>query len=204
MELKLSLFIDHQNIHFIGCTHWGHKSIIKFDKRPYSSIEEHDEALIQNWNKKVKKNDVVFHLGDISFKSPKQVNPILEQLNGTINLVAGNHDRLKDIKKLTKIKECFGLLNLYVKDDKADDKDGKQQHINLCHYPLLSWSRSMYNSWMIHSHTHQHLTNDPMYDWFYKRKVIDVGVNGINYEPISYADVKEIMVSRKIDLLNLE
>ena len=204
MELILALRLEHQNIHFIGCTHWGHSNVLKFDKRPFTSIEEHDNALIENWNKKVKKGDIVFHLGDITFKSPNYINPILEQLNGEIYLVGGNHDKLKEVKKMPKIKKVFGLLDLYVKDDKADDKLGNQQHIVLSHYPILSWNRSHYRSWMLHSHTHQNLAKDPFYDWYYKRKVIDVGVNGINYEPISYSEVKTIMLNKKVDLLNLD
>lgn len=203
-SLQLSMYLDHQNVHFIGCSHFGHSNVIRFDKRPYKDIEEHDATLISNWNTKVGKTDIVFHLGDLSYRSANYTNKILEQLNGEIYLIAGNHDKAKEIKKFTKIKKAFFGLDLYVKDENADDKLGNQQHIVLCHYPILSWNRSHYGSFHIHSHTHQKLTQDPFYDWYYKRKVIDVGVNGINYEPISYAEVKEIMINRKIQLLNLE
>ncbi len=195
--------LEQQNIHFIGCTHFGHANVIKFDKRPFNSITEHDEALIENWNNKVAKDDIVFHLGDISFSGTNYTNSILERLNGNINLILGNHDKMKDIKKLVNIKEIFSTLDLFVSDDKADDKFGTQQHIILCHYPILSWNRSHYSAWHIHSHTHQNLTKDPFYEWYYKRKVIDVGCNGINYTPISYAEVKEIMVNKKVELFNL-
>lgn len=202
--MKTSLRLNHQNIHFIGCTHFGHSNVIKFDKRPFDDIEAHDKELIENWNKKVGKKDIVFHIGDISYKSPNNTNIILEQLNGDIYLIAGNHDKMKDVSKLTRIKECFNGLDLFVADKTADDTLKDQQHIHLYHYPVLSWNRSHYNSWHIHSHTHQNLMKDPFYDWYYKRKVIDVGVNGINYEPISYAEVKEIMVNKKVEFLKLD
>ena len=46
--------------------HFGHKNILEYDKRPFSSIEEHDESLIENWNSLVRPQDLVYCLGDIT------------------------------------------------------------------------------------------------------------------------------------------
>jgi calcineurin-like phosphoesterase family protein len=35
-------------------------------------------------------------------------------------------------------------------------------------------------------------------DWYYKRKVIDAGVNGLGYTPISYTELKKIMNDKVI------
>lgn len=51
-------------IWFTSDTHFGHKNILRFCKRPWNTVEEMDEGLIQNWNKVVGKDDIVFHLGD--------------------------------------------------------------------------------------------------------------------------------------------
>ena len=38
----------------------------------------------------------------------------------------------------------------------------------------------------------------PDYSWLYKRKIMDVGCNGINYTPISYGQIKNTMNSKLI------
>ncbi len=55
------------NIFFTSDTHFGHKDIIDYYKRPYASVEEMDAALEKNWNETVKPNDKVYHLGDFAF-----------------------------------------------------------------------------------------------------------------------------------------
>jgi calcineurin-like phosphoesterase family protein len=57
------------NTYVIADTHFGHKAIIEFEGklRPFKTIEEHDEALIENWNRTVTPFDTVIHLGDVLF-----------------------------------------------------------------------------------------------------------------------------------------
>lgn len=76
---------------FTSDTHFGHKHILEFCKRPFSSIEEHDEQLIANWNSVVGVDDTIFHLGDFAFGGYPFWKKIVEQLNGHIILVIGNH-----------------------------------------------------------------------------------------------------------------
>lgn len=81
------------NVWFISDTHFGHRKIIQYehDARPFYYIEEHDEKLIENWNKCVKKNDTIWHLGDVGFGA-EHLDKILTRLNGIKRLVMGNHD----------------------------------------------------------------------------------------------------------------
>ena len=78
--------------------HFGHKNIIKYENRPFNSVEEMDEELIRRWNNKVGKNDEVYILGDFAFASGRRVNELLDRLNGRKYLLRGNHDHsfLKD------------------------------------------------------------------------------------------------------------
>lgn len=47
--------------------HFGHKNIIKYENRPFKDIEEMDKAIIELWNKTVKKDDKIYILGDFSW-----------------------------------------------------------------------------------------------------------------------------------------
>lgn len=83
------------NVWFTADTHFHHANIIKYCSRPYVDVPEMNEKLIENWNSVVGKNDIVWHLGDFSFGSRDKLEAMFKQLNGKINIVLGNHDKLK-------------------------------------------------------------------------------------------------------------
>lgn len=72
---------------FTSDSHFGQERTLKMSKRPFESVEEMDKTLIDNWNKTVTKDDIVFHLGDFG-----DLNTV-KKLNGSIILVAGNYER---------------------------------------------------------------------------------------------------------------
>ena len=80
-------------IFFTSDLHFGHRNIIRLCNRPFSSIEEMDNLLIQNWNHKVNRNDTVYILGDLMFRNEKPPEEYLRQLKGKKHLLVGNHDR---------------------------------------------------------------------------------------------------------------
>jgi len=119
--------------------HWGHLNIIKHCQRPFLSLKEMDETLVERWNYVVKQQDTVYHLGDI-FWSERSAIEILPRLNGEIHLVVGNHDKnwIKS-KKFHKLER--GPLNpssnLIIEE--RDILEIKIPiHAVLCHYPLMS------------------------------------------------------------------
>ena len=78
----------------IADTHFGHKNVIQYCERPFSSVEEMNEELIKKWNSVVKPDDIVYHLGDFSMTSNKEkVAELVACLNGRIVLIMGNHDQ---------------------------------------------------------------------------------------------------------------
>lgn len=79
---------------FISDTHFGHARINELAGRPFDSVEEMNEYIIDRWNAAVGVHDQVFHLGDVALGSLAESLPILSRLNGQKFLVAGNHDRV--------------------------------------------------------------------------------------------------------------
>lgn len=78
------------DIWIISDTHFNHENIKKYENRP----EDFNELIIENWNKVVKPNDLVLHLGDVILGQDKDKHmvEILKRLNGRKILTIGNHD----------------------------------------------------------------------------------------------------------------
>lgn len=79
---------------YIGDTHLGHRNIIRLDNRPFSSVEEMDEFIIAEWNKRAAPDDEVYIDGDFSWYGVEKTNEILSRLNGKKILIRGNHDKI--------------------------------------------------------------------------------------------------------------
>ena len=73
-------------------THFGHDREFLYGPRGFSNIDDHDKAVIQNWNSVVQPDDTVYHLGDVMLNDNDHGMECLRQLNGTIIIVPGNHD----------------------------------------------------------------------------------------------------------------
>ena len=80
-------------VFFTADQHFGHKNIIEYCNRPFSDVEEMNEALIENWNKTVDNNDKIFVLGDFALGSSENIIKWGRALKGNKMLILGNHDR---------------------------------------------------------------------------------------------------------------
>lgn len=165
------------NYFFIADTHFGHANIIKYSNRPFNSVEEMDEILIQNWNSIITKNDTVYHLGDFSFAG---IDLYRRRLNGHINFIKGSHDREGTVV-------WPRILDINIPELK--DEYGNQRLIVLCHYAMRSWPLSHYASWHLFGHHHGRL--EPYGLSF------DVGVDTNNYFPYSLEEVEKKMATLK-------
>lgn len=82
-------------------THFNHENILKFTDsdgnkvRPFTSVNEMNETLVDNWNSVVKPGDKVYHLGDVFFGSKDEFKTMWPRLNGSKRLIVGNHDDVK-------------------------------------------------------------------------------------------------------------
>jgi calcineurin-like phosphoesterase family protein len=93
---------------FTSDTHFGHKNILEYEKesRPFKTLEEMHDVLINNWNNTVGKNDIVYHLGDFAFGRGNI--GIASKLNGRKKLIMGNHDAYPSILYLDHFESLFG------------------------------------------------------------------------------------------------
>lgn len=166
---------------FTSDTHWGHTNILQYDQRPFATIHEHDEALIERWNAKVGKGDVVYHLGDVAWRNRNgiDINVLLSRLHGTKILILGNHD-----------KGAVARAKGWAKVTPYHEVTIAGQMIALFHYRMVVWNRSHRGSWALHGHSHGTL---PI---IRTAKTFDVGSNVWNYTPLSFEEVRAEMDQR--------
>jgi len=89
-------------VFLVSDTHFGHAGVCKFTHpdnpevklRPWTDPAEMDEAMIRNWNDRVRPNDKVYHLGDVVIN--RKALKTLARLNGDKVLIRGNHDIFRD------------------------------------------------------------------------------------------------------------
>lgn len=163
-----------QDLLFTSDLHFHHKNIITHCNRPFSSVEEMEETLIQNWNSKVKLGDVIYCLGDFAFMNKKNVDHILSRLNGEKHLVRGNHDNrlVTGSPHWASVKD---LAFLKLKPRKVS--------LVLCHYPFLTWRNSRHGSINLFGHMHGTMQGN--------RQQLDVGVDAWNMFPATLEEIQE-------------
>lgn len=59
-------------IWFTSDTHFGHENVLKFTDRPWETIWQMNDAIVDNINGKVAVDDELYILGDFSFKMTAQ------------------------------------------------------------------------------------------------------------------------------------
>lgn len=93
-----------RDIWLISDTHFGHANILNFRDSTtgelirgarFSSVEEMNETMVENWNKTVKPGDIVYHLGDVFFGPKEDFLKLWKWLPGSKRLILGNHDDAK-------------------------------------------------------------------------------------------------------------
>lgn len=89
-----------RDIWVIADTHFGHHNIIGYCDRPFETVEEMDQTMVDNWNRVVKPGDIVYHLGDVycpGGRGTEYWGSFMARLKGRKRLILGNHDAGKDI-----------------------------------------------------------------------------------------------------------
>ena len=129
---------------YVADWHYGHKNIISFDARPFFSVEEMNQALVDRWNQAVEPGDTVYCLGDMFWCKSKEAISVLDELNGSIYLVKGNHDMCND----SQFKKRFAGIADYME---IKDKD---KNVVLSHYPIPCFKNHYYGWYHLYGHVH--------------------------------------------------
>lgn len=163
---------------FISDTHFNHTNILKFEdeKRPFNTIEVHDKVLIANWNRHVREDDEIIHLGDVCFKQSSTLDILMPQLNGIKTLILGNHDTLPTERYLKHFDKVLSVLE--------DKKNG----IIYSHYPLHPSQLEFRYKYNVHGHCHSFEIDDPRY--------INISCEHTGLAPIEHKDLLEIVKTR--------
>jgi len=168
---------------FTSDEHYGHQNILKYSERPFETIEEMDNTLIENHNSIVKKDDITIHAGD--FTLWKNIKGIYEKY---INNLNGNHIFLKG---------SHDYWLQWGKSQQIWEKHINKHYFVVCHYNMRTWARSHYNSIQLFGHcldlNTEILTNN---GWKYRNELnIDDKVITLNIDnkKIEYNNINEII-----------
>ena len=133
---------------YIADTHFGHRNCIRYDSRPFETIEEHDDALIANWNAVVMPEDHVYVVGDFAYKNSRPVSEYISKLHGSIHLIRGNHDKRSEEYEKNFV-SCHDILTV------KDLFHGEPRPVILCHYWIPFAPHQRHGAFVLHGHTHR-------------------------------------------------
>lgn len=163
-----------RNIFVVSDTHFNHANILKFlDKdgkvfRPFVSVEEMNEIMIDRWNAVVRDEDIIYHLGDVYLTSGKEANAILHRLRGRKRLILGNHDNGRD----QLLQKHFQKITIW--------RVWKEYEMIFSHVPMHEMSMKGYTN--VHGHIHQNDSPDGPY--------VNVCVEKTNWAPVCVEDIR--------------
>lgn len=122
-------------IYFSSDLHFNHSRDFVYEPRGFSSIEEMNEVIIQNFNKIVTPKDDLYLLGDIMLGGPRGLESginLFKRLPGKIHLIFGNHDTTRrcnammDVDNVIEICGYAAMLKYH------------KYHFYLSHYPTVT------------------------------------------------------------------
>ena len=147
-----------------------------------------DEALINNWNKVVPKDGIVFHAGDFAMTARiDYIRDIVSKLNGKIYLILGNHDYQNHFDRQI-VREIFHQTDdVYYFTVKDEELEEKYVNFMIFHYPIMFWRRGYIH---LHGHVHSGPSSTANEKVPFHPMRYDIGVDAWDYTPTSYHQLK--------------
>jgi calcineurin-like phosphoesterase family protein len=167
-------------IFFTSDEHFNHPEIIQYCCQPFKTLEEKQNLIIQNHNDLVNEDDVVYHLGDFSYRlaSKEEIKNVLRKYKKVSKriLILGNHDLEFDYQSLSMYEGVFDeIYEVYV-------FKYKDLTFCLCHDPCY-YQESQYDKICVCGHVHSLFRTLP------NRAVFNCGVDVNNYYPVHIEEV---------------
>ncbi len=194
-------------IRYISDLHFSHANIIGYDNRPFSSVDEMDNAMISLWNETVSAKDEVYVLGDFCWSQTyEDWEKIISQLNGKIFIIKGNHDRSNILKRLEK----KGFITGWSHQEIISDGENK---VVLNHSPMPFFVNEFKDNWA-HLYGHVHVSFDWNMTLNIQRQINELYLKPIrmynvgcmmpyiDYVPRTLAEIEEGF--KQADLLNFD
>jgi len=170
-------------IYLTADEHFGHTNAIIYCNRPFKDIFEMNKTVIQNFNKKVKKTDLIYHLGDFCFRSANtkgngekfKADSYIKQLNGEHIFIEGNHDFDGRNSLKTRNKEIIlRIAKIQVQLIHDPDDANIEYDLILC------------------GHVHQNWKVKEIKYRRKKRLIINVGIDVWNYFPVEWREIQTL------------
>jgi calcineurin-like phosphoesterase family protein len=174
------------NIWFTADFHLDHSNILRYCSRPFPDVEEMNTAIIDRVNRCVKKNDILYFLGDFCMGSRAAAREFRRRIDcKTIFAVPGNHD-----KQMRKLIEEFRWL------ENVAEISVNNQRIVLCHYAMRVWNHSSHGAWHLYGHSHGRLASQD------ESLSMDVGVDTHDFLPWHFDEVRDRMQAKLVSTVD--
>jgi calcineurin-like phosphoesterase family protein len=170
-----------RNTWFTADFHLGHRNIIRYCQRPFLTVAEMDDAILENLNAAVREQDDLYFLGDFCLGSAQRAAEYRRRVRcENIYFVEGNHDA-----GARKIQAEFRWWKPL-----AEIAVGAQVVV-LCHYAMRVWHHSFRGAWHLYGHSHGRLPDDPA------SLSMDIGVDSHGFRPWHFDEVKARMEEKR-------
>lgn len=221
MLKTLKITHPEHDLWFMADGHWHHDRQFIWGKRGFTSVTEHDNALVHRWNERLTDRSVAVHVGDLIFGDPdgSRFKALMRRLSfSTLYVGAGNHVS----GHVAVYKEAISQYPAALEDGQlryevyplthyVDGNPNKRivfmpvyfelsvgGHRIVCsHYPILSFNHQSKGSTLVtgHSHGSCRLSNKDTGEG----RRIDVGVESFG-APVSLTEIKRHLNGRTLDI----
>ena len=178
--------------------HYAHEGVLEFCNRPFATVKDHDDCLVDEVNEIVKPEDELFILGDFCWSNGyRKPGHFLQRIKcRTVHLVWGNHDR-ENYRQNFSTAEDVRVLKLA---EQITPNGQSSIQLFLSHYPHAFWPASHHGSLHLYGHCHdqREATLDAMSPG---RRSMDCGVDTAKrllgrFRPFSEIEILNLLLSR--------